>query len=87
MDAEPTPGIGFGDTRYVLLSALINIFLQLTGRIVIGDTKKGCVLYTTGPFINASQKTCFLGSEETMAILEPVNLTIQGGWLGMKNVF
>ena len=43
MDAEPTLGIGFGDTRYVLLSALINIFLPLTGRIVIGETKKGCV--------------------------------------------
>ena len=87
MDAEPTPGIGFGETRYVLLSALTNIFLPLTGRKVIGVTKTGCVLYTTGPFINASQKPCFFGSEETMTILAPVNLTIKGGWLGMKNVF
>ena len=79
MAAEPTYGIGFGDTRYVLLSALTNIFLPLTGRIVMGVTKTGCVLYTMGPFIKASQKPCFLGSEETITILAPVNFTIKGG--------
>lgn len=79
MAAEPTPGIGFGDTRYVLLSALTNTFLPLTGRMVIGETKTGCALYTMGPLIKASQKPCFLGSEETTTILAPVNFTIKGG--------
>ena len=39
--AVPMPGIGFGDTRYILLSAFTNTFLPLIGRIALGEVKAG----------------------------------------------